>query len=112
MELRALVQSIEQPWQPGAVALQKSDSQLGKLLQDAARAEARYGLNQFQRIAQSEGDDIGVGMAEEFIRHLILLRPCRRMEAKRHAEFFNLRPQRIEAAIVDTLAVDRLRAER
>jgi hypothetical protein len=49
-------------------------------------------LNQFYRIAQGQRDDVGVGMTEKLVRHLILFRPRRRMEAERDAELFNFGP--------------------
>ena len=51
-------------------------------------------------------------MAEKFVRHLILLGPRRRMKAQGDTELFDLRPERIETAVMNTLAVDGLGAER
>ncbi len=112
MQLGALVEAIEQPWQPGTVAFEKSHAQLGKFFQDTAGTKARNCLNELHRIAQGQRYDVGVGMAEKFIRHLILLGACRRMEAERDLEFFDLGPERIEIAIVNAPAVNRLRAKR
>ena len=107
-----LVQSIKQPRQPGAVAFQKCDSQIGKFFQYAAGAKTGNRQNQFHRITQRHGDDVCVGMAEEFIRHLILLGSRRRVEAQRHSKLLNFRPKGIVIAVMDPLAVDRLGTER
>ena len=112
VQLGPLIQAVKQPGQPGAIAFQKRDSQLGKFLEYATGAETGNRQNQLHRITQRQGDDVGVGVAEEFIRHLILLRPRRRMKAQRDAKLLNFRPKRIVIAVMDPLAVDRLRTQR
>src|SRR5262245_52412368 len=54
------------------------------------------------------GDDICVGMAEEFVRHLILFWSCWRVKAQCDSKLLNFRPKQIVVAVVDSFAVDRL----
>src|SRR3972149_10998921 len=51
-------------------------------------------------------------MAEKLVRHLLLLRTGRWMKTERDAELFDFRPKRIEAAVVNPPAVDRLGTKR
>src|SRR5918999_607994 len=112
MQLRPLIQSVKQPRQPGAVTFQERHSQFGKLLQNSTGAKLGDCQDQFHGIAQRQGDDVSIWVSEKFVGYLILLRISWRMEAKRDAEPFNLRPQTIKMTVVNEFAIDWLGAKR
>ena len=105
----ALVQSVQRPGQPTAVALEKCYAELWKTFEYAAGAKAADRKHQLDRIAKRVDQHGFIAVTLEAMHGLILVGACRRMEADRRGQFFRFAPKRVVVPVMDVASVDRLR---